>query len=258
MEIRDFALKILTGGSLEEKLFTPETLTDERPGASLHFSNPSRSGQLQFSLHTSKDKLAPLHDLKLKDNRIEALHRFAGHELIAVEIMASALLAFPDAPKTFRKGLCHTLQEEQEHVRIYAKRLEEMGVQFGDLPLFRRFWGHVPYLLTPSAYVSAMSLTFEMANLDFAPMYGSHFAKYGDEESAKLMAIILRDEIAHVSFGYRWLNRWKEANSSGWQAWLNALPHTLKPRQARGKHFQREAREKAGLDPDWIERLSAL
>ena len=50
-----------------------------------------------------------------------------------------------------------------------------------------------------------MSLTFEMANLDFSTMYGESFARNGDTESAALMAKILEDEISHVSFGWNWL-----------------------------------------------------
>ncbi len=49
-----------------------------------------------------------------------------------------------------------------------------------------------------------MSLTFEMANLDFAPTYGKTFHECGDEDAAELMKQILKDEIAHVAFGWNW------------------------------------------------------
>ena len=184
------------------------------------------------------------------------LHRFAGHELLAVEIMAHALTAFPDAPKAFRKGVAHTLKEEQGHVRMYMKRMEELGIRFGDLPLFKHFWNHVSYLTSPIRYVSAMSLTFEMANLDFAPLYGKSFAHFGDEPSAALMAQILKDEIHHVSFGYRWLNQFKEKASS-WDTWIENLAPKLTPKRAKGFVVMEENRRKAGIPEEWIHNLNS-
>ena len=119
--------------------------------------------------------------------------------------MAYALLRFPEAPSTFRRGVANTLKEEQEHVRLYLRQMERLGIRFGDLPLYRHFWCHTPYLTSPISYISVMSLTFEMANLDFAPMYGQSFDRHGDKEAAALMARILKDEISHVSFGWHWL-----------------------------------------------------
>ena len=66
--------------------------------------------------------------------------------------------------------------------------MERLGITFGDLPLYRHFWKHTPHIQSPLHYISMMSLTFEMANLDFAPMYGQSFAPFGDIDSAGLMA----------------------------------------------------------------------
>ena len=99
------------------------------------------------------------------------------------------------------------------------ERLKELGIQFGDLPLYRHFWCQTPFLNTPLSYVSVMSLTFEMANLDFAPMYGQSFERHGDKESSVLMAQILKDEIAHVSFGWNWFQKFKSTKLSDWNAW---------------------------------------
>jgi uncharacterized ferritin-like protein (DUF455 family) len=257
MELRDWAIRILSADSLEEKLLSPQELTDFNPGSPLLWKTPCRPPGMDFKRHSRKERLPSLRDHHDADKRAICLHRFAGHELLAVEIMAYALLAFPDAPAHFRKGVAHTLKEEQGHVRLYIARMKEMGLQFGDLPLYRHFWAHVPFLTSPLKYISVMSLTFEMANLDFAPLYGNSFAQHGDLLSANLMHQILKDEIAHVSFGYRWLRQFKHADASPWETWKNNLPPLMTPGRAKGLIFLEEHRQSAGIDAEWIEALKS-
>lgn len=256
MELRDWAIRILSANTLEEKLFCPKLFTDHFPGEALIFNEPTRPVGMGFQKRSREEKLPPFQEHKMEDKRAICLHRFAGHELLAVEIMAHALAAFPDAPKAFRKGVAHTLKEEQIHVKLYMTRMEEMGLKFGDLPLYKHFWNHVPYLTSPIRYVSVMSLTFEMANLDFAPLYGSSFAAFGDEKSAALMAQILKDEIQHVSFGYRWLNQLK-GDEPAWESWLQSLSPQLGAKRAKGFVVMEDNRRKAGIPEEWIERIKS-
>ncbi len=258
MELREWALRILSADTLEEKLLDPGELTDENPGKPLFLDEPIRPAGMGFNKRSKEEKLPPFQLHGSPENRAVCLHRFAGHELLAVEIMAHALTAFPEAPKAFRKGIAHTLKEEQGHVRLYRQRMEELGLHFGDLPLYRHFWNHVPYLTSPIKYVSVMSLTFEMANLDFAPLYGQSFSHFGDVESAELMSQILRDEINHVSFGYRWLQRLKEKQEDPWDAWIGSLTPKLTPKRAKGFVLIEENRRQAGIPNDWIEKLKVL
>src|SRR3990167_10812968 len=144
MELREWAIRILSADTLAEKLFCPEILTDDEPGSPLTFNEPVRPIGMEFKKRAKEEKLPPFQDHRSEEKRAICLHRFAGHELLAVEIMAHALLAFPSVSKSFRKGVAHTLKEEQGHVKLYMKRMEEMGIKFGDLPLYRHFWNHVP------------------------------------------------------------------------------------------------------------------
>lgn len=256
--MREWAVSILGADTLEGKLWAPEKLTDIQPGSPMEWNEPTRPTQLRFQKVKKEGKLPPFHDHHKPESRAACLHRFAGHELLAVEIMAYALLKFPDAPSHFRRGLAHTLKEEQEHVRLYLLQLKRLGVSFGDLPLYRHFWCHTPYLNSPIEYVSVMSLTFEMANLDFAPMYGQSFEKHGDKEAGALMARILKDEIAHVSFGWRWLQKFKSPELSDWDAWKEAQSPLLTPKRARGFVIHEEHRKQAGVSSQWIESLKSL
>lgn len=253
MELREWALRILSADTLEEKLFCPETLTDFSPGTSVWFNEPVRPVHMRFHKRTKEQKLPPFQEHGSEENRAVCLHRFAGHELLAVEIMAHALTAFPEAPKAFRKGIANTLKEEQGHVCLYMKRMEECGLRFGDLPLFKHFWNHLP--TSPLEYVSRMSLTFEQANLDFAPMYGKSFAHFGDEKSAALMKQILEDELRHVSFGFSWLKKLSPQKTSPWDSWIQGLGEKLSPKRAKGFVLIEENRRKAGIPEEWISQI---
>lgn len=258
MELRQFALQILTSEDLETKLFTPDILTDHNPGGEFFIDVPARSADMQFKRHSKEEKLPTFKDHSSEENRAICLHRFCGHELLAVEIMAYALLRFPDAPKAFRKGLANTLIEEQHHVKIYKKRLEEMGLRFGDLPLYKHFWKHIPFLNSPENYLSMMSLTFEMANLDFAPLYRDSFLRHNDTLSAALMQQIIDDEIGHVSFGVSWMHRMNQDKKDPFIFYRENLPELLDAKRSKGFVFQKELRKKAGVPSEWIEALEKL
>lgn len=259
MELQEWAESILAADTIEGKLACPLSLTDETPGSPQVWIEPNRPPEMKFSWRTREEKLPPFQEHHDPDKRAICLHRFAGHELLAVEIMAYALLAFPEAPKTFRKGLAHTLKEEQGHVRLYMNRMEQLGLRFGDLPLYKHFWKHTPHITSPLHYVSMMSLTFEMANLDFAPMYGKSFSHFGDMESAQLMATILKDEISHVRFGLNWLRRLKDTPANDWDTWEQTLASTLlTPKRAKGFLVHEKPRQEAGVPDDWIAKLKTL
>lgn len=255
MELKEWAQGILESCDLEGKLFSPKNLTDLNPGPPLIIDEPSRSPDLAFSKRTKTEKLPHFQQHKDPDKRAICLHRFAGHELLAVEIMAYVLLAFPKAPSSFRFGLAHTLKEEQGHVRLYQDRMADFNLKLGDLPLYRHFWIHMVHIRSPMEYVSMMSLTFEMANLDFAPIYGQSFGKAGDKKSEALMKQILHDEIAHVRFGHKWLNNMKDKETSLWDAYTQSLPPLLSPKRAKGFYVIEEHRKKCGLSDEWINNI---
>jgi uncharacterized ferritin-like protein (DUF455 family) len=256
MELREWAIHILSADRIEDKLFDPSILTDNEKGSPIFWKEPSRPPGMEFSKHTrKKDKLPAFQDHHIADNRAICLHRFAGHELLAVEIMAFALLAFPDAPRSFRMGVANTLREEQEHVRLYIAQMERLGLKFGDLPLFKHFWKQTEYLTSPVDYISMMSLTLEMANLDFAPHYGASFKRNGDLESYELMKRILTDEISHVKFGMRWIQKLKSEDQDAFELYQESIHPHLPMKRARGFIFQEEPRREALVPEHWIHAL---
>lgn len=260
MELREFAERVLFATSLEEKLQSPEVITDEHPGPALATPEaPGRPANLQFKPHGSARAEFPgLHRLEQTSERGRLLHFFANHELLATELMALVLLRFPDAPAAFRKGVLQTLKDEQEHTRLYRERIKACGLEFGELPVSGYFWRCVAPMENPIDYVAGLCLTFEQANLDFARHFAAGFGKVGDVPTAKLLEKIYRDEIGHVAYGLKWFRRWKNPNESDWEAFCRTLKFPLSPQRAKGFTVNFEGRRAAGLDDHFIAELNVF
>ena len=59
-------------------------------------------------------------------SRAHLLHRFFGHELQAAELMCWAVLAFPDTPRAFRRGLVGVALDEVRHMNLYATQIARL------------------------------------------------------------------------------------------------------------------------------------
>lgn len=261
MEIREWALRVFSADTIEEKLLLPadglKGLTDHKPGAAVPWTRPPRPSHLQIADKAGRKRFPHEKSLDRQDMRARCLHVFANHELMALEMMAWALLAFPDAEPNFRKGLANILLDEQEHFKLYSDRLKLMGVQFGDLPVNDHFWRSAGYIANPLDWVCTMHLTFEQSNLDHAPYYGRLFREVEDHASADLMKIIFEDEIRHVRFGTRWLKHYQDQGMDLFDAYAAHCTSGNQPIRAKGPEFQEEARFKAGLDAEYVARLRA-
>ena len=119
------------------------------------------------------------------------------------------ILRFPDAPVQFQKGLVHIISEEQEHLRLYLRRLEELGGEVGQVPVNGFFWDCLSGMTDPMDFVVGMSMTFEQANLDHCIHYGKLFGDVGDTRTVQILDQVYKDEIRHLRHGLHWFRKWK-------------------------------------------------
>ena len=254
--VSEFAERVLMSTTLQDKLtHAPVSLTLDPPkrGNFIAPSLPGRPHHLKPRPNDGKSPFPSADQIHDEEQRGILLHFFANHELLAVELMALALLKFPDAPDSFRKGILRTLQEEQNHTLWYLERMKDCGLKFGDYHLSPMIWSHISSMESPLDYVSRLSLTFEQANLDYAKHYSQVLARAGDQKSADLLSKIYKDEIAHVGYGLKWLRRWKQKAQSDWDAWHKQLHFPLSPIRAKGlAPYNEEGRRKAGMDEHFI------
>ena len=256
MNVREYARQILEGESLEDKLLSSKDLVfDDKL---IHYNlplNPGRMKKLEFN--NEQVKFPRNTSFHLEEKRGLALHFFANHELLAIEMMAAALLLFPNTPLAFKKGLVKTIQDEQKHLKMYIARMRDFGIEIGDFPLNDFFWRRMELMDTPSKFYAAMALSFEAANLDFAQFYEQGFRAVEDFKTADIMRVVLEDEVSHVALGAHWLNQWR-GDTDLWNYYKSNLPGVMTPARAKGIHFDKAIRLRAGLDQHFIDSLDAF
>lgn len=258
MELSEFAHRILFSCDVNEKLAAAVEFTDVQPFHPASLPNePGRPTSLALGRWKSSKRVSfPTRAELLDPVKVGVLlHFFANHELLALELMALALLKFPNAPAAFRLGVAKTILDEQRHLASYLAQMKSVGVELGDIPLNDFFWTQCSAMKSPLDYVARMSLTFEQANLDFASYFRDVLVDLGDVSTAALLQTVLDDEIGHVKHGLVWFRRWKPESKSDWQAFCEALGGEINPARAKGSVFESESRLQVGFDQDFIDSL---
>ncbi len=211
---------------------------------------PGRPAELHLVTKAPKTR-----GLSTTNGRARALHTFLHHELQAAELMAWAVLAFPDTPREFRAGLVRIALDEVRHMGLYAKQIERLGHRVGDFSVRDWFWERIPSCATPVSFVAAMSLGLESANLEHTASFAARFRTAGDEEGARAQELVGREEIAHVRFGAHWFDEF--TGGLDFDRWREALPEPLSPMLMRGRVLERDARTRAGFPGSFLDRLDA-
>ncbi len=258
--LEDWALRLILADNLGEKLRAPEGHLEESdagvdPAAARRPvpDSPGRPPQLRItprSPRTPKD----LHD---SSSRARLLHTFAHHELQAAELFARALLAFPETPPAFRRGLARLAGEELQHLRLYLKRLAELGAAYGDWPVRDWFWERVPLCADAVSFTAFMGLGLEGANLEHGPRFARLLRAAGDEVSAALLERIEQDEVGHVAFARTWFEQFTHTPLD-FETWARHLPAPLTPAVLRSQPLNREARERAGMPASFLDALDQI
>ncbi len=269
-----FCRRILERGDLDSKLTPPldaagRLLPVDPPGPKLELDGPARDPGLR--MRGGREKLPRPGELSDAASRRLCLARFAHHELMAVEYFAWALLRWPELPVPLRRGLLAALADEQRHCRLYLDRLAALGGRFDGDDHSDYFWRHAPAIAAspagPAAFLAAMGLTLEQANLDFTLTYRDGFATAGDSESAAICQRVHDEEIAHVALANHWIVRLAEIpdatpateSASGsapdLDRYLASVPFPLGASRAKGRRFEAKPRARAGLSAAFIEHV---
>ena len=223
-----------------------------------------------FAISAHGEKSTGKSRLKSEERRARLIHAFLHHELQAAELMAWAVLAFPEMPQSFKRGLLKITTDEISHMHLYADWLRPRGIAPGQIPVRDWFWERVPSTPDARAFVATMGIGLEGGNLDHAARFATRFRAAGDDEAADIEERVGREEIPHVRFALHWfrvldaerrgvpaVGAHEPSDGAEFARWSAALPAPLSPLVMRGEPIAREARARAGLGAGFVDALIA-
>ncbi len=194
------------------------------------------------------------------EGRIALLHSLAHIELNAVDMTWDLIGRFFAAPLplAFFDDFVRVGVEEAQHFSLLAGRLRELGACYGDLPAHDGLWQAAQ--ATGDSLIGRIAvvpLVLEARGLDVSPSILRKLEEAGDEASARILAIIYRDEKHHVAVGLKWFRFLAEREGRDPETTFHALVR----RHFRGPvkpPFNDRARAEAGLTPGFYKPLVAL
>lgn len=251
--VERWAFDYLLSQDLEVKLAPPPPprAWESSPPAR-RIDRPGRPPELVVAAKSAK---TPGPDaIRDRTKRALLVHTFLHHELQAAELMAWALLAFPETPRAFRRGLIAIALDEARHMRMYREHLASLGHRAGDFPVRDWFWERVPRSPTAVHFVAVLGMGLEGANLDHAARFAERFRVVGDEAGAAMQEVIGAEEVPHVRFALRWFRRWTAG--ADFATWAEHLPPPLSPLLMRGAPMNRADRRRSGFSEAFLDELA--
>ncbi|MCP3722808.1 ferritin-like domain-containing protein [Paraburkholderia sp. CNPSo 3272] len=189
--------------------------------------------------------------------RVVLLHALAHIEFNAINLALDAVWRFPAMPEAFYADWLKVAAEEAYHFSLLRARLADYGHAYGDFPAHNGLWEMCERTGTDVlARMALVPRVLEARGLDASPPIRARLKQAGDDESAAILDIILRDEVGHVRIGNHWFRRLCEARAlDPHAAWLALAQQYHAPRM-RGP-FNFEARRSAGFDEAELDTLAA-
>ena len=139
------------------------------------------------------------------DGRAALIHAVAHIEFNAINLAWDAVYRFRGLPCDYYDDWVRVADEEAYHYTLLRERLRALGYDYGDFPAHNGLWEMAEE--TAHDVLVRMALVprvLEARGLDVTPAMMERLREAGDEETAALLEIILRDEIGHVAIGTRW------------------------------------------------------
>ena len=142
---------------------------------------------------------------KTPEGRARLLHAIVHIEFSAINLALDHAARFANMPRQYYADWIGVAAEEAYHFTILRERLVALGHDYGDFPAHAGLWEMAEK--TTGDVMARMALVprlLEARGLDATPPIQKKLEQVGDDESARILDIILRDEIGHVGLGDTW------------------------------------------------------
>ena len=207
--LRTQALRLLQMASTQDKAAQVRALDASQCLWELqeHLPEPAQlpgRPQRPLLLHLSQLKTRAVGTL---EGRAGLIHALTHIEANAINLALDVLWRFAGLPDAFYRDWWRVAQEEALHFELLHAHLVGMGFAYGDFPAHDGLWDMAER--TKGDLLARMALvprTLEARGLDATPAVRNRLVSVGDQAGAKILDIILRDEIGHVAIGNHWFH----------------------------------------------------
>jgi len=206
----ELAAECLAIDSVEEKLAATKSLSQkwqcgqlslQRTGNILPISRCGRPGRPAL---VPPKKLAK-RGMGTPFGRATMLHAIAHIEFNAINLAWDVVQRFRTMPGQYYDDWVRVADEEAMHFSLIRDQLREYGYDYGDFDAHNGLWEMAAK--TADDVLERMALVprvLEARGLDVTPGMIAKLRQAGDNQSADILEIILRDEVGHVEIGTRW------------------------------------------------------
>ena len=189
------------------------------------------------------------------EGRAAFIHAVAHIEFNAIDLAWDAVYRFRGMPGAYYADWVSVANDEARHFAMLRKRLNDFGRDYGDFDAHNGLWEMAEKTAHDGlARMALVPRVLEARGLDVTPGMIVKLRALGDEATAALLDIILREEVAHVAAGSRWYR---------WHCERAGVDPRTRFRELLREHaggvlhgpFNTEARLAAGFDADELESL---
>ena len=190
--------------------------------------------------------------------RAAFIHAVAHIEFNAIDLAWDAVYRFRGMPREYYADWVSVANDEARHFAMLRARLQDFGHDYGDFDAHNGLWEMAEKTADDGlARMALVPRVLEARGLDVTPGMIVKLRALGDDATADILELILREEVAHVAAGSRWY-RW-HCERAGVEP--RARFRELLQEYASGvlhKPFNTEARLQAGFDIEELESLLAV
>lgn len=173
------------------------------PPARCEVPEPGLPGDLVLTVPTR----VPRRSLGSNKGLAAFVHAIAHIEWNAINLAWDAVWRFGGMPTEFYDDWSRVAAEEAKHFAMLRARLRELGSDYGRLPAHEGLWQTAE--ATRHDLLARMALVprvLEARGLDVTPSLIARLRSLGDEATAAILDIVLREEVGHVRLGSKWFH----------------------------------------------------
>jgi uncharacterized ferritin-like protein (DUF455 family) len=192
------------------------------------------------------------------EGRAAFIHAVAHIEFNAIDLAWDAVYRFRGMPGVYYRDWVGVASDEARHFLLLRARLQAFGHDYGDFDAHNGLWEMAEKTAhDPLARMALVPRVLEARGLDVTPGMIVKLRALGDEATADILEVILREEVAHVAAGSRWY-RWlcERAGVEPSQRFRELLAEYARP--VLYGPFNLDARAAAGFDAEELDALVAL